>query len=76
MADLTADEQRIAEDLIERLESDEVQARLKPGFERDFSNSILEQWERTRWLSTKPKGQLYWLGEIVNRYPSKQRRVG
>lgn len=68
MAVLSETERQEAEALFAELESDEIQSRLRPGFERDFSNSLLEQWDRSEWLSPK---QLYWLGEIVKRHRSR-----
>lgn len=67
MADLIPEAKACVQALLDHLESTEVQRRLRPGFERDFSNSILEQWERSEWMSEK---QQYWLGEIVGRYTS------
>ncbi len=71
MARMSDENRRKAEDLLAELETDEVQQRLRPGFERDFSNSILDQWDRSEWLSEK---QLYWLGEIVGRHARAMRR--
>jgi hypothetical protein len=54
-----------ADELVSQLERDHVQARLRGGFERDFSNSVLEQWAETGWLSEK---QLHVMASIVERY--------
>lgn len=70
MADLTDDQRSTAEGLFDRLQSDHVQAHLRAGFERDFSNSILDQWDTSNWLSEK---QLYWLGEITQRAEGRGR---
>lgn len=72
MPDLTPEQLADAEALIARLESDEVQKHLKPGFEQDFSNSILDQWHDRHWLSFESrqpgkKSQMLLTEEIVSR---------
>jgi len=71
MAALTDTQLREAELLVARLESDEVQNRLRPGFERDFSNSVLEQWSDRKWLSFEgrngKRSQIAIIQEIVER---------
>lgn len=71
MAELTPTELREVETLVARLQDDDVQRQIRPGFERDFTNSILEQWFERRWLSVHgrngKRSQVEILREIVGR---------
>lgn len=58
-------DRREAAELIEALQDDDIQRRLEPGFERDFSNNVIEQWDMKHWLS---QAQLDKLREIVRRH--------
>ncbi len=51
MAALTPEQNQEATLLVARLQDDDIQDKLRPGFEQDFTNSILEQWNDRHWLS-------------------------
>lgn len=62
--------------LIEKLESDEVQSKLLPGFQKDFGLTLPAYWKRHKHLSER---QLEILRDILFRYdegsrPSKPSR--
>ena len=62
---MTSEEVREVEDLLEKLESDEVQLQLKQGFQRDFAASFPAQWAQFHTASPR---QLEVLRDIVERY--------
>lgn len=62
---LGPDERARVQELLDRLESDDFQQRLRSGFERDFSNSILNQWAERGWLSDR---QIEILEDILTRH--------
>lgn len=71
MAALSPDQLREAEILMARLQADDVQERLRSGFERDFTNSVLEQWNDRKWLSFEgrngKRSQIEIIREIIER---------
>jgi hypothetical protein len=71
MAALTPDQAREAELLVKRLQDDDVQDKLRPGFEQDFTNSILEQWNERQWLSFEgrngKRSQIEIIRELIER---------
>jgi len=71
MAELTPDQKAEAEFLMARIQEDDVQRKLKPGFEQDFTNSVLEQWNERKWLSFESRSgkrsQIEIIRELVER---------
>lgn len=71
MADLTPEQKTEAEFLMGRIQDDDVQKALRPGFEQDFTNSVLEQWNDRHWLSfesrTGKRSQIEIIRELVER---------
>jgi len=66
--DLTHEQRTEVEALLDELQSPEIQGCLRAGFEMDFANSILAQWEEKGWLSTKAGGQIDTLRDLIARY--------
>lgn len=64
---MTPELERKIDDLIERVQDDALQQKLQPGFERDFSNSVVDRWKRYRTLSDR---QLEVLEDLVERHES------
>lgn len=86
MAALTPDQLQEATALMTRIQDDDIQRHLKPGFEIDFTNSVLEQWNERKWLSfesrTGKRSQIEIIRELVERAedrgssnPSRRRRA-
>lgn len=71
MGALTPDELREADTLIARIQDDDIQRHLRPGYEQDFANSLLEQWTERRWLSFEgrngKRSQMDILRELIER---------
>lgn len=71
MAALTPDQVQEAELLTRRLQDDDIQDKLRPGFEQDFTNSVLEQWSERRWLSFEgrngKRSQIEIIRDIIQR---------
>ncbi len=58
------------EDLITNAQSDEVQLKLRPGFQTGFISNAVDQWNRTHSLSDR---QIEILEDIVQRYVPSQK---
>ncbi len=71
MAALTPEQLREAGLLVTRLQDDDIQDKLRPGFEQDFTNSILEQWNDRQWLSFEgrngKRSQIEIIRELIER---------
>jgi hypothetical protein len=58
------------DDLITTAQSDDVQTKLRPGFQTGFISGVVDQWNRTHNLSDR---QIEILEDIVQRFiPSKK----
>lgn len=73
MANLTQAEVAEVEGLLQVLEGDDIQKKLRPGFETDFSNSILHQWQEKHWLSAR---QIELLRDLVDRHSDRRSSPG
>lgn len=62
---MTEDETAKAQALIDSLQADDIQTRLRSGFERDFSNSVIAQWDSKQYLSAR---QLELIEDILSRH--------
>lgn len=60
------------EDLINIAQSDEVQLKLRPGFQTGFIAKVVDQWNRTRHLSDT---QVEVLEDLVTRFVSIKKDV-
>lgn len=58
------------DDLIDKLESDDVQTQLLPGFQRFFGASISAKWRKNHYLSEREQEIL---SDIVQRYDASHR---
>lgn len=71
MAALTPEQLREAETLMARIQDDDIQRQLRPGFEQDFTNSVLEQWNERQWLSFEgrngKRSQIEIIRELIER---------
>lgn len=70
---MTDEETQKAERLLARLQEDDLQSKLKAGFERDFANSLVDQWTRSKRLSAR---QLEVLADLVGRHDGSQQARG
>lgn len=65
------DEAREIDDMVERLETEEVQRQLLKGFQQDFATTISVSWKRSRYLSPR---QIEVLKDILQRYDPQSKR--
>jgi hypothetical protein len=68
---MTPEQQRDVEVLMARLQDDDIQRALEAGYERDLTNSILEQWLDRKWISVEgrngKRSQLDLIRDVVDR---------